>query len=244
MKAISRGDGFFYFWGNHLVQCRASPFTLFLLPHPFGAMQSFSFYPFSASSSIWGNAALLLLPFFCFPIHLGQCSTSAFTLFLLAHPFGVMQRSCFYPFSAYASIWGNATLLLLPFFSFLIILGQCRASAFTLFLLTHPFGAMQRFCFYPFSVSASFWGNAELLLLPFFCLLIHLGQCSAPAFTLFLFPHHFGAIQSSCFYPFSASSSIWGNAALLLLPFFCFLTHLGQRSVFPNKKTEHNKCPA
>jgi hypothetical protein len=105
-------------------------------------MQGFCFYPFSASAPIWGYAGLLLLPFFCFRTHLGQCKASAFTLFLLLHPFGVMQSLCFYPFSPSASIWGNAEPLLLPFFTLRIHLG-----------------------------------NAGLLLLPFFTFLIDLRQC-------------------------------------------------------------------
>jgi hypothetical protein len=174
------------------VRC-GFPFILFLLLHPFGVMQGFCFYPFSPSVSIWGNAGLLLLPFYFFCIHLGQCSASAFTLFSSSAPiwgnaaafllpffsfcipFGVMQRVCFYPFSPSPPIWGNAGLLLLPFFSFSTHLGQCRASAFTLFLLLHPFGVMQGFCFYPFSPSPPIWGNAGLLLLPFFSFCIHLG---------------------------------------------------------------------
>jgi hypothetical protein len=142
-------------------------------------------------------------------------------------------------FSSLVFIWGNAGLLLSPFFCFRIHLGQCRASAFTLFHLPHPFGAMQGFCFYPFSASASIWGNAEPLLLPFFTFHIHLGQCRASAFTLFLLPHPFGAMQGFCFYPFSESSSIWGYAGLLLLPFFRILIHLGLCRALINKKTEH-----
>jgi hypothetical protein len=137
---------------SHFRACRASAFTLFLLLHPFGVMQGFCFYPFSPSAPIWGNAGLLLLPFFSFCIHLGQCSGFPFTLFLLLHPFGVMQRVCFYPFSPSASIWGNAGLLLLPFFSFCTHLGQCSGFPFTLFLLLHPFGVMQRVSFYLFSL--------------------------------------------------------------------------------------------
>jgi hypothetical protein len=78
-----------------------------------------------------------------------------------------MQGFCFYPFSFSAAISGNAGLLLLPFFGSCHCLGQCKASAITLFRFLPLFGAMQGFCFYPFSFSAAISGNAGLLLLPF-----------------------------------------------------------------------------
>jgi hypothetical protein len=73
-----------------------------------------------------------------------------------------MQGFCFYPFSLSGQFSGNAGLLLLPFFPFRTIFGQCRASAFTLFPFPDNFRAMQSFCFYPFSLSGRFSGNAEL----------------------------------------------------------------------------------
>jgi hypothetical protein len=139
----------------------------------------------------------------------------------------MMQASCFYPFSFPYTFWGNAELLLLPLFVSQHFLGQCRAPAFPLFRCSTLFGAMQSSCFYPFSFPYTVWGNAGLLLLPFFVSLHCLGSCRPSAFTLFRFLTLFGVMQAFCFYPFSFPYTFWGHAGLLLLPFFVSLHCLG-----------------
>jgi hypothetical protein len=108
------------------------------------------------------------------------------------------------------------------------LLRLCKASAFTVFYPPRPFRAMQGFCFYRFSLFASFSGNAGLLLLPFFLLCVLFGQCSASAFTVFQPSHLFRAMQCFCFYRFSSIASFSGNAGLLLLPFFSHHVFFGQ----------------
>ena len=131
------------------------------------------------------------------------------------------------PFSLFRRFSGNARPLLLPFFFVLAIFGQCRPSAFTLFLYSGDFRAMHDLCFYPFSLIRMFAGNAVLLLLPFFFIQTSFGQCSASAFTLFLCSDGFRVMHDFCFYPFSLSRRVWGNARLLLLPFFFVQTVFG-----------------
>jgi hypothetical protein len=124
---------------------------------------------------------------------------SAFTLFPCSDDFREMQRSCFYPFSFFRRVSGNARLLLLPFFSFQTSLGQCTPFAFTLFLYLDEFGAMHAFCFSPFSFFRRVSGNARLLLLPFFFFQTSLGQCTPFAFTLFPCSDHFRVMQGHCY---------------------------------------------
>jgi hypothetical protein len=107
-----------------------------------------------------------------------------------------------------------------PFFRYLSLFGQSKPPAFTLFRFLPLLGVMQASCFYPFSFPYTIWGNPGLLLLPFFVSSHYLGESRPPAFTLFRFLPLFGGIQASCFYPFSFPYTVWGNAGLLLLPFF------------------------
>jgi hypothetical protein len=86
--------------------------------------------------------------------------------------------------------------------------------------LNVAFKTMQGFCFYRFLSSASFSGNAGLLLLPFFSHHAFFGQCRTSAFTAFHPSHLFRAMQRLCFYRFLSSASFSGNAGLRLLPFF------------------------
>jgi hypothetical protein len=145
---------------------------------------------------------------------------TAFTLFPCSGDFGVMQRLCFYPFSLFRRDCGNAALLLLPFFFIQTRLRQCKPSGFTPFLCSDEFGAMQRFCFYPFSLFRRGCGNAALLLLPFFFIQTRLRQCKPSAFTIFLYSDKVGAMQRFSFYPFSLFKRVWGNEQLILLPFY------------------------
>jgi hypothetical protein len=208
-------------------QCSTSAFTVFLWSVHFRAMQPLCFYHFPLVDPFSGNAVPLLFPFsFCRSIF-GQCSTSAFTVFLwsvhframqyrcfyrfpLVRPFRAMQYICFYHFPLVRPFSGNAAPLLLPFGLFSgneapllfpfssgpIILGQCNASAFTIFLWSIHFRAMQFLCFYHFPLVRSFSGNAapckllvwvlsykknqhSLLVLPiltkpFSCMLLHI----------------------------------------------------------------------
>jgi hypothetical protein len=142
--------------------------------------------------------------------------------------FKTMQDFCFYRFLSSASFSGNAGLRLLPFFSHRTFFGQCSASAFTAFHPSHLFRAMQGFCFYRFLSSASFSGNAGLLLLPFFILRVLFGQCRASVFTVFQPSHLFWAMQGFCFYRFSSIAPFSGNAGLLLLPFFILCVLFGR----------------
>jgi hypothetical protein len=174
----------------------------FVLNVTFWTMQSFCFYRFSAIAPFSGNAELLLLPFFSHRVFFGQCKASAFTVFKPSRLFRAMQSFCFYRFSAFAPFSGNAERLLLPFFSHCVFFGQCKASAFTVFKPSRLFRAMQGFCFYRFSAIASFSGNAERLLLPFFSHCVFFGQCKASAFTVFQPSRLFRAMQSFCFYSF------------------------------------------
>jgi hypothetical protein len=121
----------FFIHRTFFEQCRASAFTVFQPSHLFWAMQSFCFYRFSSIALFSGNASLLLLPLFILRVLFGQCRASAFTVFQPSHLFRAMQGFCFYRFSAITPFSGNASLLLLPFFSHHAFFGQCRASAFT-----------------------------------------------------------------------------------------------------------------
>jgi hypothetical protein len=194
----------------------------------FKTMQDFCFYRFSAIAPFSGNAGLLLLPLFIHRVFFGQCRASAFTVFYPPRPFRAMQGFCFYRFLSSASFSGNAGLLLLPLFIHRVFFGQCRASAFTVFYPPRPFRAMQSFCFYRFLSSASFSGNAALLLLPFFILCVLFGQCRSSPFTVFHPSRLFRAIQGFCFYRFSAIAPFSGNAELLFLPFFSHRIFFGQ----------------
>jgi hypothetical protein len=154
-------------------------------------------------------------------------------LFTPAHFFREIQARCFYPNSLSRCFLGNAAPLLLPKFTSTRTFGQCSASPFTQIHFRTHFRAMQRFSFYPNSLSRWFSGNAAPLLLPFFTLTRFLGQCSTSAFTLFLFQAHFGAMQRLSFYPNSLPRCFSGNATHLLLPKFTFTLFFGQCSASP-----------
>jgi hypothetical protein len=115
-----------------------------------------------------------------------------------------MQLLCFYHFPLVGPFSGNAVPLLLPFSSGRSIFGQCNSSAFTIFLWSIHFRAMQLLCFYHFPLVRPFSGNAASLLLPFSSGPIIFGQCSTSAFTIFLWSAHFWTIQPhvNCWYEF------------------------------------------
>ncbi len=136
--------------------------------------------------------------------------TKAFTVVCSSVHFRVMQRLSFYRFPLSTSLSGNATPLLLPFFSLQFIFGQSRVFPFTIFPSSLQFRAMQLLSFYRFYLSTSFSGNAELFLLPFSLLHFNFGQCSASPFTVSLSPLHFRAMQSLSFYHFSIFASFSG----------------------------------
>jgi hypothetical protein len=178
-------------------------------------MQPLCFYRFSLVRAFSGNAVPLLLPFLSGPSIFGQCSPSAFTVFLWSEHFRAMQTLCFYRFSLVRAFSGNAATLLLPFLSGPSIFGQCSPSAFTVFLWSEHFRAMQTLCFYRFSLVRAFSGNAATLLLPFFSGPSLFGQCSHSAFTVFLWSEPFRAMQPLCFYRFSLVRAFSGNANCL-----------------------------
>jgi hypothetical protein len=168
-------------------------FYRFPLSDYFPAMQPICFYRFSLVRAFSGNAAHLLLPFSSGPSIFGQCSHSAFTVFIWSEHFGVIQPLCFYRFSLVGAFSGNAATLLLPFLSGRSIFGQCSHSAFTVFLWSDHFRAMQPLCFYHFPLIDTISGNANcwhggisykkdqhslpvlpLLMMPFSCILLHI----------------------------------------------------------------------
>jgi hypothetical protein len=130
-------------------------------------MQFLCFYRFPLVDPFPGNAAPLLLPFSSGPSIFGQCSPSAFTIFLWSVHFRAMQLLCFYHFPLVDPFSGNAAPLLLPFSSGPSIFGQCSPSVFTIFLWSVHFRAMQYICFYRFPLVRPFSGNAVPLLLHF-----------------------------------------------------------------------------
>jgi hypothetical protein len=160
-----------------------------------------------------------------------------------------MKHRCFSTFSLVRSFLSNATPLLLPFSSGRSIFGQCSPSAFTIFLWSDHFRAMQLLCFYHFPLVGPFSGNAAHLLLPFSSGPSIFGQCSTSAFTVFLWSVHFLVMQYLCFYHFPLVDPFSGNAALCKLlvwglsykknqhsllvlplltkPFSCMLLHIG-----------------
>jgi hypothetical protein len=77
---------------------------------------------------------------FCF----GQCSSPAFTVFPPSTPFQAMQLICFYRFPSLFPFSGNAAHLLLPFSLPLPLFRPCSPPAFTVFLPSTPFRAMQQ----------------------------------------------------------------------------------------------------